>query len=199
MRLHADFEGGNLGAWETLGPGAVRVSADPGASPRPLWFYFQAEAVDAPELAVELANAADCLGPRHGWNNARPVYQLPGEPWRRSAPGRYQEAEPSTGAPRPGTFHFSVPAPGGAVAVAYCFPYTLADLDAFRRRLGSQRRLCWEVAGQSAAGRPVRIGSVVAAQPPAAASLWVVARQHAGESPASFALEGMVEALLADD
>lgn len=186
MRVRVDFESGSLADWEVLGPGHLRVAARADRSPRPLWFYFQVEDLDTAELRVELANAADCLGPRHGWQTARPVYRPLSEVtcWQRSPAGHFE------GDRRRGTFRFSVPHDperSCGVAVAYCYPYTVSDLKALQERTAG-----WEAVGRSAEGRRLTTASFGT---PGAPAVWVLARQHAGESPASFALEGLCDEL----
>jgi hypothetical protein len=182
--VRADFEGANLEASEVLGPDQVRVTARRDRSPRPLWFYFGLEGVDAPAVRVELANAGECLGTRYGWDTARPVYRASGGDWARTGPGTYR------GTARRGSFAFTVPAAAGAVEVAYCFPYTAADLEGYLQRLRDCPAARLETVARSAAGRPLR--AVTIGELPSRVA-WVLARQHAGETPASFTVEGMMD------
>ncbi len=192
MRIEADFEGGNLAMSEVVAPNHVRVAARPDGSPRPLWFAFSASGVRASELTIELVNADECLGPRYGWNTARPVYRVPGGDWERCGGGEYVE-QPAEDRPG-GVFRFLVPCARGSVSVAYCYPYTPSDLAGFRVRLADYPLARWAVIGRTPAGAPVDVLRV--GDPDARRSVWVLARQHAGETPGSFALEGMVEWLL---
>jgi predicted deacylase len=133
---------------------------------------------------VELANAGECLGTRYGWDTARPVYRTPGGDWARTGPGAYR------GTARRGAFAFTVPVGRGPVEVAYCYPYTVSDLDAYLHHLAGRPAARVEALARSAAGRPVPL---VTAGNPGAPVAWVLARQHAGETPASFAIEGMLD------
>src|SRR5687768_15173300 len=85
LSVRADFEGGNVDAVEVLGPDRLRFAARADGSPRPLWFYFRIEGTRAPLVRCELTNADDCLGPREGWETARPVYSPDGISWHRVA------------------------------------------------------------------------------------------------------------------
>jgi hypothetical protein len=167
-----------------LSPRHLQFAAAAHGSPRPLWFYFRVRGAPGPQLCCELTNADDCFGPASGWRNARPVYSPDGQQWRRVERGDYH--------PVRGSFRFQVPVEGETVWVAYCYPYTGADLDRFLASLSSAQviaELC-----RSEGGRPVpylRLGNQLSPRQ----VVWIVARQHAGESPASFTVEGLLEGL----
>lgn len=184
VEVDSAFPGGNVAVPRLLSPGHLQFAAAAHGSPRPLWFYFRVRGAPGPQLCCELMNAEDCLGPASGWSNARPVYSPDGKQWRRVERGDYHPAR--------GSFRFQVPVAGEAVWIAYCYPYTGADLERFLASLSSPpavSELC-----RSESGRPVpyvRLGN----QDDPRRVIWILARQHAGESPASFTVEGLLECL----
>jgi hypothetical protein len=76
--------------------------------------------------------------------------------------------------------------------VAYSYPYTTADLAALLQTLPDRQGLQQAELCRSAENRPVpylRLGNHETPRQ----SVWIIARQHAGETPASFVVEGMVQ------
>lgn len=184
VEADADFPGGNIAAPRFLSPHHLQFAAAAHGSPRPLWFYFRVRHAPGPQLHCELTNADECLGPPLGWRNARPVYSRDGTSWTRVESGEYLQGR--------GRFRFQVPITGDAVWVAYCYPYTGADLDRILATLTAPAQvseLC-----RSEGGRPVpyvRFGN----QEQPRSVVWIIARQHAGETPASFTVEGLLKRL----
>jgi len=182
-----DFEGGGVGAVSLLAPDHLRFDAAAEESPRPLWFYFCIAGAQAPAVRCDLRNADQCLGPRRGWRTARPVFSPDGKTWERVLQTEYVEHTQDAG-----YFSFVVPVVGPRTYVAYCYPYGGAELEQLLLRIPQ----AGEVSGvlcQSPEGRPVpylRLG-----EPQAYRSVWIIARQHAGETPASYTAEGVLELL----
>lgn len=180
-----DFESGNAVGISIVSPAHIRFSARADTSPRPLWFYFCIQGTEAPAVRCELRNADQCLGPRQGWRNARPVFSADGRSWQRVARAEYVEEATDFG-----YFAFTVPVVGRRTYVAYCYPYTTADLETLLQSTGKPRfELC-----RSAEDRVVpyvRLGNHGNPQ----RSVWVLARQHAGETPSSYVVEGLIRTL----
>ncbi|MFN3649186.1 MAG: M14-type cytosolic carboxypeptidase [Armatimonadota bacterium] len=180
LRVRSDFEGGNATDVEIVAADYLRFRADPGTSPAPLWFYFAIEGAAVPEVWCELRNAAECLGPASGWPTVRPVVSAGDGRWERVAETTYVESR--------GWFRFRVPVRGPRTLVAYSYPYTSADLERLLTDLPAH--LQREELARSRRGRAVpylRAGSLTAPD-----QVWVLGRQHAGETPASFAAEGLL-------
>ena len=182
-----DFPGANAARLRWRSATHLEFAAAAHTSLRPLWFHFAVRDARGPTLTCTLTNAAACLGPPTGWASVRPVYSVDGGPWQRVSSGKYL--------PRPGAFRFELPVRGAELQIAYCYPYSSADLAAALRPLaarGAVTELC-----RSAAGHPVpyvRLGNHESPR----RSVWIVARQHAGETPASFTTEGLLQRLGAE-
>lgn len=189
LQVRSDFEGGNVTGVTVVSPAHVRFAADPGSSPRPLWFYFCLENAQVPAVRCDLINADQCLGPREGWRTVRPVFGPDGRSWQRAARSEY--VDEGTGS---GYFSFTVPVVGPRTYVAYCYPYTTSHLDALLRSLPHRQGLRQGELCRSAEGRPVPYLMLGNHDSPAY-SVWILARQHAGESPASYVLEGLIQYL----
>ena len=195
FKVTADFEGGNVDGVAILAPNHIRITARPDLSPKPLWFYFCLENAPGSSVRIDLANADECLGSRAGWLNARPVFSGDGVHWQRVARTNY------VGDPNErGYFTFTVPVVGSRTQVAYCYPYGPSQLQALLEELDS--RGCPEfrhrIICETSEGRPI---PMVTIGPPtkAQASVWLLGRQHAGETPPSFVLAGLLRWLAGDD
>jgi hypothetical protein len=186
LRVHSNFEGGNVEGAQVVGQGHLRFAARAGSSPRPLWFYFCLEGAAVPAVRCDLVNADRCFGPREGWANARPVFSADGEHWQRVARAEYIQDSDATG-----QFTFTVPVVGPRTYVAYCYPYTTAPLLALLRELPHRQGLRVGELCRSVENRPVPYLRFGNHESPRRAA-WVIARQHAGETPASFAVEGFI-------
>ncbi len=186
-RARSDFEGGSIGQASFAGPGHLRFYADAGSSPRPLWFYFVVEGVQSPSLRCDLVNADECFGPRRDWANVRPVFSADGRNWERLARVEYVEESPDTG-----YFSFTAPIVGPSTHLAYCYPYSTDDLRRVLNLVPDRQGLSVGELCQSAEGRPVpylRFGNHTSPS----RNVWVLARQHAGETPSSYVMDGLIQ------
>ena len=189
MSLHVqtDFPGGNacaIDVRQTADRDIVYFAADPGGGTEALWFYFRV--VECSERPVELvlSNLDTCLGGGSAnWENVRPVVRQAGSTWERLpnaeidtlADGRRQAAWTIT--PRYDSFE-----------CALCFPYGLSDLEMTRAACGDYWGL--DLIGVTSGGQPLpRLSNTAKAEAP---GLYLVARQHSGETPGSWVLDGLL-------
>ncbi len=186
--FRTDFENGN-GRLVELEPRLVRFEAEARRSPRPLWFHFELARVPTRALRLELANAASCLGGLRSFEPARPVYSYDGTRWRRFRRTGIDQAA--------GSFWFEGTLARAPVRIAFSHPYTYSDLRTWLTTLGERRGLAIGSVRRTRHGREVPLLRLT---PPDGAEarfgVWLVARQHAGEAPGSFSLEGLVGFLL---
>ena len=182
------FENAN-GRLVELGEGVVRFEAEARQSPRPLWFHFELRLVPASEVRFELVNAGACLGGLHSFAPVRPVYSYDRKTWRRFRGAGVDE--------QAAVFWFEGRLARGPVRIAMSYPYTYADLQRWLRTLRGEPGVTVRSACRTAGGREV---PVVTLEPPGGGrerfGVWIAARQHAGEAPGSYSLEGLVAFLL---
>jgi len=190
-----DFAGGNAITCDVAeDPGRVRAdfAADPRNCPEAMWFHFRVQGLAGRELSLRLMNAEQTLG-GEDWSNNHPVYRGDGAEWQRCG-SPSEEATPSGRR----LFTFTVPAGYDAVEFAHCYPYQLEDLKETLAETGD----VWkgEVLGYSHHGRPIsRYALEFGGEGEQRPGFYLMARQHAGETPGSWVLEGLLRYLAANE
>lgn len=169
--------------WED-GRWVVRFLSEPRTSPQSLWFHLEADNLQGKPVRFVWVNADHALGNAGNLGNIRPVMRPFGGGWTRcpsaevieTADGRRELA-------------FEQTEPCSRVAVAFCFPY---GLDHFRLALDETRLPAPDIIGITGQGRPLpRIRLSEGNE----TGIYVTARQHAGETPGSWVLDGLLRAL----
>ncbi len=184
--------------WLTEAPGAnaidcgsdadtLRFTADAKGGPERLWFdaHLQAVPGEGP-LTIELHHSQSMLG--GGDSHAlHPVWHVDGADWRRLPAGVVEVLDDGRKVVR-----WQVARPRRHARLAACYPYRLDDLAECVAATG----LRCDTIGVSAEGRLMprvcnRVDSVGSQRP----GVFLLARQHAAESPGSWVLDGMLRAL----
>ena len=194
MKIHSDFDSGSIEvtAAERADDIRLRLRSDNRADVRQ-WFHFELATTAGVEHRISITNAGDSTF-AEAWQD----YQVL---------ARYVDASRDDGAEQ----WFRVPTrydgqnlviehvPEHArVRYAYFAPY---DADRQQRLMsewlavGQCRR---EVLGDTPDGRPMEL-LVVGQETPGKQKVWLIARQHPGESMAQWFAEGVVQQLLAED
>lgn len=190
MRIDADFEGGNIevvavdAGGEGLNKARLAIRKDDRADFRQ-WFCFRVTGEPGETWRFEIENAGACSYPK-GWEGYDVVASTEGpggapESWVR-VPARYAE----------GKLSWSFAAAGGVAWFAYFAPYPLARQRALVARCSADARVRHEVLAETLDGWPLDLLSLGEGPKP----VWVIARQHPGETMASWCAEGLLERLL---
>ncbi len=190
MEISADFDGGNIEvvAVDAGGEGrnAARLAlrADGRADFRQ-WFFFRVSGTPGEAWSFEIENAGASSYPK-GWEGYDVVASTEGpagapESWVR-VPARYAD----------GRLSWSFASASGTAWFAYFAPYQTARNRALVARIAADPRVRHESLGASLEGRPLDLLSPGEGPKP----VWVIARQHPGETMASWAVEGLLERLL---
>jgi hypothetical protein len=181
--IRTAFPGGNGIQFEWQASDCLSFTADPRGAEYALWFHFVVPTPLDGSLRCELRNASECLG----WPftpELRPVFRAAGGQWQRAPHAEVDEES--------GLWAFVLPCSGGDTEVAFCYPYQELDWLAFWQGMPQAESAEVRDLGTSAQGRPFRVYSFGTGETP----LLLMARVHAGETPGSFTLEGLCEALL---
>lgn len=170
----------------------IRFAPEPRTSPQPLWFHIEARGLDrAPvEFVWELPDI--CLGNQNELGTLQPVLRADGGEWHRSEEVAVDEHPDGRRAVR-----FTYPGGASAVAAAFCFPYAPPDLEAALADLGH----AWEsnTIGVTHEGRPLERLRLVGDHGDGQSGVYLMARQHSGETPGSWALDGILRFLASGD
>ncbi|MGD9497722.1 MAG: M14 family zinc carboxypeptidase [Armatimonadota bacterium] len=171
----------------------VSFVSEPRTSPQPLWFHVTVAGVGGAAVAFRWQNADITLGARDELHLLRPVLRADEGAWERCAGVEVDESPD-------GRQQVRFEHPGGAdkVAAALCYPYAPQDLEATVAAVGD----LWEqaVIGATGEGRPLlRLRLAGASGAGTRPGLYLLARQHAGETPGSWVLDGILRFLAGDD
>ena len=189
IHVQTDFPGGNACAIETLvadDTDVVRFAAAPHGGTEALWFFFRV--VDCSERPVELVltNVDSLLGNPAQWDQVRPTFRQAGGPWERAAPAEIRHLDD-------GRCHavWRVQPDYDSFEFAFCYPYALSDLEVTRATYGEYWKL--DAVGVTARGRRLpRLANAYGTPDSDVPGLYLLARQHAGETPGSYVLDGLL-------
>jgi murein tripeptide amidase MpaA len=184
LKISAQFDSGAIDVLAADRPDDVRlaVRADSHAEFRQ-WFHFRVQGAAGVPLTLAFTNAAACTYPR-GWNDYRAVASYDRASWFR-VPTTYDGTELVVA---------HTPA-RDSVYYAYFEPYSWErHLDLLGRMDASPRARVTDL-GSSVEGRDINVvtvGEAGAGKRP----VWVIARQHPGETMAEWFVEGLLERLV---
>ncbi len=169
----------------------VQFTAAPCGCSESLWFHFRLResASDQPHpdkitlTLLFVRSMTGCESP----GALRPVYRGANQGWNRAKAGRVTAADDGQV-----SVSWDIPYPAPHTDVALCYPYGQAELDSLIRKSKSY----WTSGsiGLSQGGCPIqRASNSVAPGPSSRPGVFVVARQHAGETPGSWVLDGILD------
>ncbi len=180
MRIDTDFPGGRVEIVRAPARGAVELAiGEDSASDVRQWFCFRASATKRREIA--LVNAGDATFP-NGWADYRVMACADGRTWYR-APTAYDD----------GVLRFIHEPRAAETLYAYFATYPLSRLERLLRSISREDHVDVTLAATTPEGRPVPV--VTFGDPDQGRTVWVIARQHPGETPASWAVEGLMRRL----
>lgn len=168
----------------------VAVAADAKGGPERAWFCCRisqprrGRKVNKPFTLI-LKHLETMLG-GHDPAALQPAVRYAAEDWRRLPPGKPAPTDDG----RMGAW-WTLDPPISFVDVALCYPYGQPEVGALVQETGAYRV---ETIGVSEGGRPMlrlanRFGSPDTRQTP---GVYIIARQHSGETPGSWVLDGLL-------
>ncbi len=173
----------------------VAFAPDPHGGPETLWFCFRVQRSEGPgpavsSLSLRLRHSYNMLGGQEP-EAMRPVVRYEQGPWRRLSKGELLALPDGRVDVR-----WSVAVPNQILDIAYCYPYGMDELTT----LIAETHGYWQsdTIGVSQAARPlVRLSNDYGEQDGTRPGLYLMARQHSGETPGSWVLDGFLRALAA--
>jgi hypothetical protein len=193
LQVTTRFPGGNAALVEIGsrdGLPEIRFHSDPCGAPEALWFYLRIEESKpdpAQHTKIRLTwVGVDALSGQADTLTCIPVASSPGHTWSRLKQGDESRNEHGLR-----EVSWLIPHPAPSVEVALCFPYGKTELD----NLLDRSRDFWRsaVIGISQGARPITrvyntLGQVGSSQP----GIFLLARQHGGDTPGSWVLDGFL-------
>ncbi len=184
MIISSQFDGGNIECLDASDSSAVRLRIRrDNASDFFQWFYFRAAGVRDVDARYLIENAGDAAYPK-GWDGYRAVASHDREHWFR-VDTKYVD----------GQLIIEHRSSADSVYFAYFAPYSMerhADLLAYAQ---TSERCALETLGCTLDGQTIdclRFGEPAADR----RAVWIVARQHPGETMAEWWMEGLVDRLV---
>jgi murein tripeptide amidase MpaA len=146
------------------------------------WFYFRLQGARDQACSMRLMNASQATYPQ-GWENYQAVASYDREHWFRVPTSYDGKVLTLTHTPQRDSVYY-----------AYFEPYSWErHLQLLGRAENSPLARVHDL-GSTVDGRDINL--VAVGNPAAAKKVWVIARQHPGESMAEWFVEGMIDALL---
>ena len=196
LRIFDKFPGANVRVLTVVQAPESEVvfTPDPRGGPEAMWFDFCVEDRDPPDpppetLALTLRFYANLLGGHDDPQFCRPVIRFADKNWNRlPAPAvrRLDDGQP--------ILQWQVPYPSTRMEIALSHPYMPNDLRGLMRR--SKGYWHEEAIGLTQGGRILnRLDNLsqISARSGKARGLYLLARQHAGETPGSWVLDGILD------
>lgn len=181
---------------EREGRSEITFASDPHGGPECLWFCFRirSETGSVGDIRLILKHTDTMLGGNDP-QAMHPVIRPAGGNWARLNAGTVEERPDGC---RRAIWDTDIAAP--FVDVAYCYPYGNAELDLLVQETDGY--WCADTIGVSQESRPlVRLSNGYGTVDDDRPGLYLLARQHSGETPGSWVLDGFLRhiAALGDD
>jgi len=202
--VHTNFEAGNIGKVEQVAPAhfrcAVQGEADQDKRNRQAsWYYFRLDSARGKQVTIDLVDLVGEYNYKAGTHpvsgKTRPVYSEDHKTWKHFSDENLEWDEQAM------SLRLRFTPRADRIWIAHVPPYTNRDL---QRLLAEFPRSPWlkrEVVGKTVGGRDMLLLTVT--NPKVAEEkkrvIWLMARQHAWESPTSWVAEGALRFLLSSD
>lgn len=190
MQITSAFDAGNIEVIDASDPSRVRLRIRPDAGNDHFqWFYFRITGARDQPLVLVLENASEASYPR-GWPGYRACVSTDRRTWSRTD---------TTFDGRELTIRYTPP--GESVWIAYFAPYSLERHHDLVARSAAHPDVVYRSLGRSVEGRDIDLlqaGLEAPDGPKVRPRIWIIARQHPGETMAEWLVEGLLERLLED-
>lgn len=184
MHISAAFDSGNIEVVDATRPSDVHLRIRPDAGKDHMqWFHFRVVGARDTPLHLRIVNARACSYPQ-AWEGYQAVASYDREEWFR-IPTTYEQGE----------LQIHHTPQSDAVWYAYFAPYSHDRHLDLLAAAQSEPGVALEVLGQTVDGRDLDLLVTGTGE----RVIWIIARQHPGESMAEWWMEGFLERLLDED
>jgi murein tripeptide amidase MpaA len=187
MKISSNFDSGNINVIEAKAPGNIRLSINKdNNSDFFQWFHFRLTGAKDQLCALNI-EGADGAAYTGGWENYQAVASYDHKNWFRVSTV-YKN----------GTLTIQHVPETDSVYYAYFAPYSYDRHQELVSSAAQHDRVRLEVFGESCDGRDLDLLTIGEAGE-TKKKVWIIARQHPGESMAEWLVEGMLNRLLDND
>ncbi len=194
IRVTTDIPFGNaadIHIGENNGVPEISFTSHPHGGTESLWFCFRANSEGAPpsRLRITLTNPDTLLGVGHG-DHVYPVVKRNADSsdtdWERLSAGTVQELPDGRW-----NVYWDIEKPGSSVDVAVCYPYGPDELSTLLA--DTNKAFSVDTIGVTQHGRPMlRLSNDPGSAGGDRAGVFLMARQHSGETTGSWVLDGIL-------
>ena len=187
ITISSNFDGGNIDIIDVSDPLNIQLNIKPdNASDFFQWFYFRLEGQAGQRCRINIVNAGQAafLG---GWEDYRVCTSWNRKDWFRTDTS-YQN----------GTLSFEITLQNNAVYFSYFTPYSHEQHLDLLGWAQTDPRVVATTLGETLDGNAMSLLQIGTSQQPQH-KVWVIARQHPGETMAEWFVEGFLKALLDPD
>lgn len=183
VTITSDFDHGNIRIIDSNDPSNIHLEIEKdGAADFHQWFYFSVESADGKALTMRITNA-NTASYTKGWENYRAAASYDGENWFRVDTAYDGETLAIRHTPEKGKIYY-----------AYFAAYPTTRYRDFMEKIKGAGGYRHEIIGETLDGQMIDYFSI--GEGPK--QMWVIARQHPGESMGSWWIEGFLPALAGD-
>ncbi|MQQ99077.1 M14 family metallopeptidase [Glaciimonas soli] len=183
IKISQQFDGGAIEVLRAEHPQQIEVNLRPDShADFTQWFYFRVQGVRGEACQIRFMNAGKATYAK-GWKDYSVCASYDRENWFRVPTSFDGEVMTVTHTPESDSVYY-----------AYFEPYTWERHLALIGRVGQSAQVQVQDLGNTVDGRDLNL--LVIGNPAAAKKVWVIARQHPGETMAEWFVEGLVDALL---
>ena len=188
MKINCQFDGGSIEIVSIKAHQAtLEIRRDTHAEFRQ-WFYFQ---VNVERLnnayAFEILNAGRTSYPK-GWQNYHPCISYDRQNWQRVATSEYDSK----------VLRFSLTPKRQQFYLAYFAPFSYEQHLNLIAKAQCHQHVTHHILGQTPKGRNIDLLEISKANKNAK-NIWIIARQHPGETMAEWFMQGLIHRLLEQD
>lgn len=184
MKISSNFDSGNI-LVESIGESGnidLKIRKDT-KSDYLQWFYFRLSGAEGQDCSISIDNAGDTSYP-DGWEGYNVCCSYDREDWFR-IPATFEN----------GALKFAVTPEFNSMYFAYFAPFTYAQHQTLVHDAQTSSLCKIEVIGETVEGRDMEM-LVIGEPSDSKKKVWVIARQHPGESMAEWFILGFLEKLL---
>lgn len=193
MRIRTDIPYGNacrIAVADRDGVTEVSFASDAHGGPERLWFCLRAEreARDTGRSIRFVLRHPDSMLAGLNLDAHRPVVRTANRDWERLGAGDVVDLRDGRK-----TVAWTAPMPSSWIDIALCYPYGIPEVEALVRETGGY----WHIdeIGVSQSARPIQRLSNSYGGDPKKPGIFLFARQHSGETPGSWVLDGLMRHL----